>query len=162
MMSLKKIIIVAAILAVPCARAQEDDGSRAGLSRAMSVAIRFYEQGEDVEAMDRFMEIMTKGDPAERSMANDYLNLISHRMNTGGGAGGNPAPPRRSVRLDSIEAPVPAPAPVPAAAARSAAQRSSPDDICRLNKAVMAGDSSALRRPEKSLSASGPSSMCAS
>ena len=54
MMSFKKIIIVAAILAVPCARAQEDDGSRAGLSRAMSVAIRFYEQGEDVEAMDRF------------------------------------------------------------------------------------------------------------
>jgi len=161
-MSFKKIIIVAAILAVPCARAQEDDGSRAGLSRAMSVAIRFYEQGEDVEAMDRFMEIMTKGDPAERSMANDYLNLISHRMNTGGGAGGNPAPSPRRVRLDSIDAPSPAPAPslapAPAPAARgplSAAPRASPDDdMPASNKAVMRKEIRARLRAaqEKSLS----------
>lgn len=58
----------------------------------MTIAVRFYEQGEDIQAMDRFMEILTKGDPAERSMANEYINLITHRMNTGGGAGGAPAP----------------------------------------------------------------------
>lgn len=146
MASLKKIIIVAAILCVPCAQAQEDDGSRAGLSRAMNVAIRFYEQGEDLEAMDRFMEIMTKGDPAERSMANDYLNLISHRMNTGGGAGGNPAPPRRGARIDSIDAPAPAPAP----AARGAAD----GDMSASNKAVMRKEIRARLRAaqEKSLS----------
>ncbi|UPT75911.1 MAG: hypothetical protein M0D55_09715 [Elusimicrobiota bacterium] len=87
------IVVVTALLVLGAvhARAQEDEGS-SGLSRPMRVAVRFYEQGEDIQAMDRFMEILTKGDPSERSMANEYINLITHRMNTSGGKGGAPAP----------------------------------------------------------------------
>lgn len=71
--------------------AQEDEGGTGGLSRPMRTAVRFYEQGEDIQAMDRFMEILTKGDPSERSMANEYINLITHRMNSGGGKNGTPS-----------------------------------------------------------------------
>ena len=94
-MPLKKIIIVVAILfglAAPRVLAQEDESGGAGLSRPMRIAVHFYETGEDIQAMDRFMEILTKGDPSVRSMANEYINLITHRMNSGGGAGGAPAP----------------------------------------------------------------------
>ena len=79
-------------LSVAPLRAQEDDAGGAGISRQMRVAIRFYEQGDDMSAMDRFMEILTKGAPSERAMANEYINLITHRMNTGGGIGGSPSP----------------------------------------------------------------------
>ena len=95
-MPFKNISVVAVILlglAGPPVLAQSDDESGgAGLSRPMQIAVRFYEQGEDIQAMDRFMEILTKGDPSERSMANEYINLITHRMNTLGGGGGAPAP----------------------------------------------------------------------
>ncbi|MDP3543832.1 MAG: OmpA family protein [Elusimicrobiota bacterium] len=95
-MLLHKITVIAVIslgLAAPCVHAQSDDDSGgAALSRPMKVAVRFYEQGEDIQAMDRFMEILTKGDPSERSMANEYINLITHRMNTHGGGGGAPTP----------------------------------------------------------------------
>ena len=85
------VVVVLLGLAGPPVRAQSDDESGgAGLSRPMQIAVRFYEQGEDIQAMDRFMEILTKGDPSERSMANEYINLITHRMNTGGGAQGSP------------------------------------------------------------------------
>ncbi|MFI5360451.1 MAG: OmpA family protein [Elusimicrobiota bacterium] len=95
MRALNRLIIVAAVFAVlPFARGQEDGDARAGLSHQMKTAIHFYEQGDDMQAMDQFMEILTKGDPTERSMANEYINLLTHRMNTGGGAGGNPAPPK--------------------------------------------------------------------
>jgi outer membrane protein OmpA-like peptidoglycan-associated protein len=97
MPSLKRFIIVAFVVAaLPWAHGQDDD-ARAGLSRPMLTAIHFYEQGDDIQAMDRFMEILTKGDPSERSMANEYINLITHRMNSEGGAGGNPATPRAGV-----------------------------------------------------------------
>src|ERR1035437_2787663 len=97
MPSLKRFIIVAVVLAVlPWAHGQDDD-AHAGLSRPMLTAIHFYEQGDDIQAMDRFMEILTKGDPSERSMANEYINLITHRMNSAGGAGGNPATPKAGV-----------------------------------------------------------------
>jgi len=93
---LKKLAIIAAVflsLAAPRVRAEaDDDGAGAALSRPMKIAVRFYEQGEDIQAMDRFMEILTKGDPSERSMANEYINLITHRMNSGGGGAGSPAP----------------------------------------------------------------------
>ena len=46
----------------------------------MRSAVKYYERGEDMEAMDRFMDVLTKGDPAERSMANEYINLLTHRM----------------------------------------------------------------------------------
>ncbi len=91
---MNRIAIVAAVvcgLGAGGALAQEEGGT-SGLSRPMRIAVRFYEQGEDIQAMDRFMEILTKGDPAERSMANEYINLITHRMNTIGGKGGNPTP----------------------------------------------------------------------
>ena len=95
-MPLKNIAIIAAVLLAlwsPRVRAlSEDVGAGTGLSRPMQIAVHFYEQGEDIQALDRFIEIMTKGDPSERSMANEYLNLITHRMNTSGGAGGAPAP----------------------------------------------------------------------
>lgn len=61
----------------------EEEPALSGMSRQMRLGIRFYERGEDLQAMDRFMEILTRGDPAERSMANEYINLISHRMNSG-------------------------------------------------------------------------------
>lgn len=99
MRSLRKIVVVAAsVFAVlPWAHGQDDEDARAGLSRPMRTAIHFYEQGDDMQAMDRFMEILTKGDPTERSMANEYINLITHRMNSTGGAGGNPAAPKAGV-----------------------------------------------------------------
>ncbi|MBI4371466.1 MAG: hypothetical protein HY552_04125 [Elusimicrobia bacterium] len=77
----RAFIITAAILAVSSARAQEGGGAPAAASRSMRNAIRFYEKGDDIQAMDRFMEILTKGAPAERSMANEYINLITRRMN---------------------------------------------------------------------------------
>ncbi|MDE2491070.1 MAG: hypothetical protein KGM24_09480, partial [Elusimicrobia bacterium] len=90
---------------VPRVRAQDDGSAQAGLSREMRIAIRFYERGDDVQAMDRFMEILTKGEPSERAMANEYINLITHRMNAGGGAAGNPAPPAGDVKAVPVAAP---------------------------------------------------------
>ncbi len=64
------------------AAAQEaSQESLSGLSRDMQMGIRYYEKGQDTQAMDSLMEVLTKGDPAERSLANEYLNLISRRMN---------------------------------------------------------------------------------
>lgn len=57
------------------------DGAR--LSKQMRLAIDQYRRGDDMGAMDRFMEVLVKGDPSERSMANDYLNRITQRMATG-------------------------------------------------------------------------------
>jgi outer membrane protein OmpA-like peptidoglycan-associated protein len=116
MPSVRTIAIAAAALLLlgPLARAQDDADSQSGLSRPMRVAIRFYERGDDTRAMDRFMEILTKGDPSERSMANEYINLITHRMNTGGGYGGSPAPKPGVAPAADAPAAVPAPAPRPA------------------------------------------------
>ncbi|MDX6768472.1 MAG: OmpA family protein [Elusimicrobiota bacterium] len=92
-MAFERFLVVAALLGAPASSAfgQEDAGGTAGLSRPMQLAIGFYEKGDDMQAMDRFMEILTKGDPAERSMANEYLNLITHRMNASGGKAGSPS-----------------------------------------------------------------------
>lgn len=51
-----------------------------GFSRQMKLAVDLYDRGEDLDAMDRFMDILVKGSPAERPMANEYLNLITQRM----------------------------------------------------------------------------------
>lgn len=77
---LKRSMILAVCLTVPCARAQQNDDAREGVSLNMETAIHFYEIGDDVQAMDGFMDILTKGDPSERPMANEYLNLITRRM----------------------------------------------------------------------------------
>jgi len=57
--------------------------ARGGISRSMEQAIRLYHEGEDTEAMDRFMDILVKGSPSEKALANDYISKITLRMNTG-------------------------------------------------------------------------------
>ena len=100
--------VVAAAFSV-AARAQEDEeGSGAPQSRQMKTAVMFYERGDDMQAMDRFMDILVKGDPSERASANEYLNLITHRMNIGTKDFKRPSPPpaiagwRRSRKSNSV------------------------------------------------------------
>ena len=116
-----------------------------GMSRQMAAAVRAYEKGKDTEAMDLLMEVMLHGPPAERAVANDYLNRVTHRMNSSAvmetppapavpearfpapppppedlAPGFSPAEPRRSGAEPSPvprRAEAPAPAPVPAASA---------------------------------------------
>ncbi|MBI5629468.1 MAG: hypothetical protein HY921_01145 [Elusimicrobia bacterium] len=66
------------------AMAQEEEAAPrdAGLSRQMRMGIYFFEKGDDMQAMDRFMDVLTNGAPAERSLANEYINLLNRRMNT--------------------------------------------------------------------------------
>ncbi len=52
-------------------------------SRAMEQAIRLYNNGQDSEAMDRFMDILVKGSPSEKALANEYISKITLRMNSG-------------------------------------------------------------------------------
>ncbi|PIS46797.1 MAG: hypothetical protein COT17_06745 [Elusimicrobia bacterium CG08_land_8_20_14_0_20_51_18] len=52
-------------------------------SREMEQAIRLYQEGKDNDAMDRFMDILVKGSPSEKSLANEYISKITLRMNTG-------------------------------------------------------------------------------
>lgn len=66
-------------LAVPLAA----QAAKSGVSRSMEQAIRLYHEGEDSEAMDRFMDILVKGTPAEKALANEYISKITLRMNTG-------------------------------------------------------------------------------
>lgn len=74
------LISAAAGLFVPRVYAQ---AQRPGMSRSMEQAIRLYHENEDTEAMDRFMDILTKGSPSEKALANEYINKITTRMNTG-------------------------------------------------------------------------------
>ncbi len=61
-----------------------------GLSRNMEQAIRLYHNGQDNDAMDRFMDILIKGTPSEKSLANDYISKITLRMNSGVSYPGTP------------------------------------------------------------------------
>src|SRR3989339_2110706 len=61
----------------------QTDYSGNGLSRSTEQAIRLYHEGQDNEAMDRFMDILVKGTPSEKSLANSYISRITLRMNTG-------------------------------------------------------------------------------
>ena len=65
----------------PVLRAQTAPAS--GISRSMEQAIRLYHEGENTEAMDRFMDILVKGSPSEKALANEYISKITLRMNTG-------------------------------------------------------------------------------
>jgi outer membrane protein OmpA-like peptidoglycan-associated protein len=49
----------------------------------MEQAIRLYHDGQDNEAMDRFMDILVKGTPSEKALANEYISKITLRMSTG-------------------------------------------------------------------------------
>ena len=59
--------------------------AKSGVSRSMEQAIRLYHEGDDTEAMDRFMDILVKGTPSEKALANEYITKITLRMNTGVG-----------------------------------------------------------------------------
>ncbi len=89
------------------------------LSHQMKVAIQFYEQGDDLKAMDQFMELVTAGDPSERVMANEYLNRLAYRMNP------SATPPPAPAAAMSAPAPVLSPAPV--VAVERAAPAPNPD-----------------------------------
>ena len=80
-----------------------EDGEGAGYSRQMRMAIDLYESGQDLEAMDRFMEILVKGDPAERPRANEYLNLVTQRMALGTKM--TPKEPPRAVVIERAQPP---------------------------------------------------------
>ncbi len=56
---------------------------KSAISRSMEQAIRLYHEGQDSEAMDRFMDILVKGSPSEKALANEYISKITLRMNTG-------------------------------------------------------------------------------
>src|SRR5258706_368021 len=119
-----------------------------GLSRRMRTAIQFFDDGRDSEAMDGFMDILVHGNPSERNMANEYLNLITQRMNT------PTSPPSSSVPLAagakepagiSGSARGPGAAPIPSAArgktspavAEEAPPRGTPQEGPSLNKETM-------------------------
>lgn len=81
-----KIALPALLLAVfagPFAAGLSAQAARSGISRSMEQAIRLYHEGEDTEAMDRFMDILVKGTPSEKALANEYITKITLRMNTG-------------------------------------------------------------------------------
>ncbi|OGR75441.1 MAG: hypothetical protein A2X32_13055 [Elusimicrobia bacterium GWC2_64_44] len=67
----------------PFAPALSAQAAKGGVSRSMEQAIRLYHEGEDTEAMDRFMDILVKGSPSEKALANEYITKITLRMNTG-------------------------------------------------------------------------------
>ncbi|HCC48021.1 MAG TPA: hypothetical protein DEQ38_07915 [Elusimicrobia bacterium] len=82
-----KFVLPCALLLLAAAGPLSQDLSaqagRAGVSRSMEQAIRLYHENEDTEAMDRFMDILVKGSPSEKALANDYITKITLRMNTG-------------------------------------------------------------------------------
>jgi outer membrane protein OmpA-like peptidoglycan-associated protein len=127
--------------------AQVDAESLAGMSRPMRKAVRYYERGDDMEAMDQFMDILTKGDPSERSMANEYINLITRRMNMGASPAATHTPsPKSAARptepLESSDA-----EPAVAAPARSARSKPIEDDSVRSTQAP-ASETSGARGDE--------------
>ncbi|MBI5624909.1 MAG: OmpA family protein [Elusimicrobia bacterium] len=96
-----------------CVLAADAFGQERALSRQMKLGIMFYERGEDGQAMDRFMDVLTRGEASERPLANEYINLITQRLNTG--APPKDAAPGLPVQLDPVENPGPARAAAPAA-----------------------------------------------
>ncbi len=48
-----------------------------GYSRQLQQAIRLYEEGKNVDAMDKFMDIMVNGTPEEKAIAQEYLSKIT-------------------------------------------------------------------------------------
>ncbi len=75
------VLFFAASVPLPFDLAAQE--SKSGITRSMEQAIRLYHEGQDTEAMDRFMNILVKGTPSEKSLANEYITKITLRMNTG-------------------------------------------------------------------------------
>ena len=87
-----------------------------GMSHQMQLAIECYEEGDDTRAMDWFFEVLAKGAPSERAMANEYLNQLVYRMaSTSPTTVLKPAPPSPVEPVEKPAPPVPAAAPAPAA-----------------------------------------------
>jgi len=93
------------------AQEEEDHRPASAMSRQMKLGIHFYEKGEDIQAMDRFLDVLSKGDPSERALANEYINLITQRMNSGAKVPRHP--PSLRPREAFEEATVPGRAPPP-------------------------------------------------
>jgi len=68
-----------------CAPAAQFQSRSGGVSSSMEQAILLYREGQDSEAMDRFIDILVRGTPSEKSLANEYITKITLRMNTGVG-----------------------------------------------------------------------------
>ncbi len=124
-MFIKKIVIILALTLGGNARAQSA-ADQPGLSRQMKSGIRLYEVGDDMEAMNRFMDILTHGDPAERPMANQYLNLITQRMSSSGSAKNSPRPAPAPAAEPASEPAPPAAATRPATTAPIAVESAEP------------------------------------
>ncbi|MBI4346471.1 MAG: hypothetical protein HY553_06425 [Elusimicrobia bacterium] len=85
-----------------------EERGTSGLSRTMQLAIRDYDAGRDGDAMDGFMEVLTSGDPSERNMANEYINLITQRMFLGSAITSKPpaaAAPRGATTVEPLPIP---------------------------------------------------------
>jgi outer membrane protein OmpA-like peptidoglycan-associated protein len=76
------MLFLVASMASALALAQDAEGAASGISRQLRLGIEFFDRGEDLQAMDRFMDVLSRGNPEEREKANEYLNLITHRMGT--------------------------------------------------------------------------------
>ncbi len=77
------MLLLALVYSGPLSVPLAAQAARSGVSRSMDQAIRLYHEGQDSEAMDRFMDILVKGTPAEKALANEYISKITLRMNTG-------------------------------------------------------------------------------
>ena len=78
-----KIFAFLLLLTIPFSASVFAQSSGEGMSRSMEQAIRLYRAGETTEAMDRFMDILIKGSPTEKALANEYISRITIGMNTG-------------------------------------------------------------------------------
>ncbi|MFA6004133.1 MAG: OmpA family protein [Elusimicrobiota bacterium] len=136
------LLLLAAVLATavfaqdPFDDAPADSGP--GRSRPLQTAIKMYDRGDDMLAMDLFIDILTKGNPAERSTANEYMNLISQRMNSSGAGFLQPAAPPaavpsavRMVRQTPESEEEPADARAPSARAASSGQPQANREVMR-------------------------------
>jgi len=77
------LLALAFASAGPLSPALGAQASKSGISRSMEQAIRLYHENDDTEAMDRFMDILVRGTPSEKALANEYISKITLRMNTG-------------------------------------------------------------------------------
>ncbi|MDD2805365.1 MAG: hypothetical protein PHV33_07400 [Elusimicrobiales bacterium] len=77
--------VIAALPALYGALAAKDlaELQSAKESRVLEQALRFYSNGMDTEAMDRFMEIIVRGSPSEKALATEYISKINMRLNYG-------------------------------------------------------------------------------
>ncbi len=84
-------------------------GGPSPMSRTMEQAMRLYQEGEDNEAMDRFMNILVKGTPSEKAIANDYISRITNRISSVASSipGAPPADEERAIVGQQKPAPAP-------------------------------------------------------